>query len=108
MSIHVNITYLFMLTFLNNLLNMNLFSGISTHDTDNPYKADNLQPIKDLDHDSRITCLDWGVENEILMGCSSGIIKVYDSENNDFTSSLIPVDEVPIVGLARYEGYFII
>lgn len=44
-------------------------------------------------------------ENEILLGRASNVIKVYDSENREYTSNLLAVDEVPVIGIARYDGY---
>lgn len=77
-------------------------------DENNSFKQVNLQSIEALGKDSRITCLGWGdnEQNEILIGRANKFVKVYELTSRQFTSNL-EMENGPIVGLARYDGYLV-
>lgn len=47
--------------------------------------------------------MEWGNENEILVGRANKFIKIYDATDKDFTST-IELDDGPIVGAGRFDG----
>ena len=55
---------------------------------------------------SRITSLDWGDKDEILIGRANKFVKIYDASSSDFTTNVEMIDG-PIVGLARFDGKLI-
>lgn len=71
-----------------------------------PHKQHNLQAISALNKYSRITSMDWGDTDEILIGRANKFVKIYDAKVADFTSN-IEMCGAPIVGLARYNGRLI-
>ncbi|KAG4076268.1 hypothetical protein HA402_014817 [Bradysia odoriphaga] len=73
---------------------------------DNPHAQENLQSISSLNKQSRVTAMEWGDENEILVGRTNKFIKIYDASNNEFTST-IELDDGPIVGAGRFDGKII-
>ncbi len=50
--------------------------------------------------------MEWGDENEILVGRANKFIKIYNAADGDFTST-IELDNGPIVGAGRYDGKII-
>lgn len=82
-----------------------MFLGIDVFAED-PHAQTNLQSISALNKNSRITALDWGHQNEILIGRSNKFIKIYDVNDSEFTSTIEMVDG-PIVGIGRYDGKII-
>lgn len=80
------------------------YQGIDVTAED-PHRQTNLQSIAALNKFSRITCLDWGNDqNEILIGRANKFVKIYDSGAPEEASSNIELLDAPIVGLARHEG----
>lgn len=73
---------------------------------ENPHKQINLQNISALNKFSRVTSLDWGDSDEILIGRANKFVKIYDANDSVFTSNIEMID-APIIGLARYEGRLI-
>lgn len=79
------------------------FSGIGVNG-DDPHKQTNLEDIKSLTKESRITTLDYGeTDDEILIGRIEPIVKVYETSLKSFTSKYT-VDHGPVVGLAKFNG----
>lgn len=50
--------------------------------------------------------MEWGDENEILVGRANKFIKIYNVADNEFTST-IELDDGPIIGAGRYDGKII-
>lgn len=94
--------------YLHSHSHLHLFIVLSEIDigSENPHKPQDLQKISALNKLSRITSLNWGDENEILIGRANKFVKIYDANAGDFTSNVEMIDG-PIVGLARYNGRII-
>lgn len=79
------------------------YPGIDITD-ENPFKQTNLQNIADLNKTSRITALDFGVdETEILVGRVEPVVRVFETPLNAFTGTH-SFESGSIVGLAKYNG----
>lgn len=50
--------------------------------------------------------MEWGDENEVLVGRANKFIKIYNVADNEFTST-IELDDGPIIGAGRYDGKII-
>lgn len=70
---------------------------------DDPHAQENLQSISSLNKHSRVTAMEWGDENEILVGRANKFMKIYDVSDNEF-SSTIELEDGPIIGAGRYDG----
>ncbi|KAJ6646477.1 WD repeat-containing protein 74 [Pseudolycoriella hygida] len=73
---------------------------------ENPHAQQNLQSISSLDKHSRVTSMEWGNDNEILIGRANKCMKIYNANANEF-SSTIEMDDGPIVGVCRYDDKII-
>lgn len=73
---------------------------------DDPHAQENLQLISSLNKHSRITSMEWGDENEILVGRANKFMKIYNAADSTFTST-IELNDGPIVGACRYDGKII-
>lgn len=81
------------------------YTGIDVF-ADNPHAQENLQTISSLNKHSRVTSMEWGDEDEILVGRANKFLKVYNASDNEFTST-IELDDGPIIGAGRYDGKII-
>lgn len=72
---------------------------------DNPHAQENLQSIGSLNKHSRVTSMEWGDGDEIIVGRANKFIKIYDASDSQFTST-IELDGV-IIGAGRYDGKII-
>lgn len=80
-------------------------SGIDLFNDDNPYQQTNLQSLNTLTRDSKVTALSFAEQdgNDILVGRSDSVIRVYECGRNNFSGTDLDIPEGKVVGLAWNE-----
>uniref|UniRef100_U5EW31 Putative muscle cell homeostasis n=1 Tax=Corethrella appendiculata TaxID=1370023 RepID=U5EW31_9DIPT len=71
---------------------------------DNPFSQANLQDVKVLNKDTKVTCMEYGndAHDEILIGRANQFIKTYDCRSENFQSN-IEIKGGAIIGVGRFD-----